>query len=96
MFAFPRLSPTVLAVCPSYAPENVSVASVAVRSARSTSPATTVAQVATPKAERDRTNWLVQDDPAYSANAPLAPVKVIAEVSPVTVSVPAAVKVFEA
>ncbi len=34
MFALPRFSPTVLAVPPLYEPENVSVPSVAVRSAR--------------------------------------------------------------
>ena len=52
----------------------------AVRSAKSTSPATTVAQVATPRAERTLTNWLVQVVPVYSAKIPPAPVRVRAEV----------------
>src|SRR3990167_1671566 len=44
-----------------------------------------VAQVAAPSADRERTNWLVQEVPAYSANSPVAPVSVRAEVSEETV-----------
>ena len=85
MLALPRLRPIVLAVAPVYVPEKVRVASVAVRFARETSPATTVAQVADPRAESERTNWLVQDVPAYSANKPEPSVRVIAEVKLETV-----------
>ena len=82
----------VLAVPPLYVPENVSVESVAVRSAKldpkaipemvelAKSVLATVAQVATPRAEIDLVNWLVQEVPAYSANKPSAPVRVRAEV----------------
>lgn len=56
VFAFPRLSPIVRAVLPLYVPEKVRVESVAVRFARDTSEAETVAQVAAPSAESERTN----------------------------------------
>jgi hypothetical protein len=40
----------------------------------------TVSQVAAPSAESERTNWLVQEVPVYSATIPVAPVRRIAEV----------------
>ena len=63
----------------------------------STSAEVTVAQVAAPRASRERTNWLVQEVPVYSANSPVAPVTVRAEVREVTVrlvevAVPATVR----
>ena len=91
VLALPRLSPIVRAVEPLYVPEKVRVVSVAVRSARleprampemvefARSVLATVAQVAAPRADKDRTNWLVQLVPAYSAKRPLAPVRVRAE-----------------
>lgn len=51
-------------------PENVSVASVAVRFAKETSAAPTVAQVHTPDALVERANWLVQEEPPYAAATP--------------------------
>src|SRR3990167_9236946 len=45
----------------------------------------TVAQTAAPKAFNERGNWFVQEVPVYSANKPLASVKLSAEVSGVTV-----------
>ena len=45
-----------------------------------TSAVPTVAQVAAPNASSERTNWLVQEVPAYSAKTPSVPVKVRAEV----------------
>ena len=56
MLALPRFMPIVLAVLPLYVPEKVRVESVAVRFARETSAEPTVAQVAAPRAERERTN----------------------------------------
>jgi hypothetical protein len=88
VFAFPKLSPIVRAVCPSYVPEKVKVPSVAVRSAKSTSVEITVAHVAAPRAERTRTNWFVQVVPAYSAVIPVAPVKIRADVRPSTSRTP--------
>ena len=46
----------------------------------STSEEVTVAQVATPKADKARTNWLVQVVPVYSANSPTVFVRRSAEV----------------
>ena len=56
----------------------------AVKFASETSAAPTVAQVATPRADSERVNWLVHDVPAYSAKSPSAPVRVRAEVRPET------------
>ena len=56
VFAEARFRPIVLAVAPLYVPEKVRVESVAVRLARDTSPADTVAQVAPPTASNDLTN----------------------------------------
>lgn len=41
----------------------------------------TVSHVATPSAESERLNWLVQDVPAYSAARPPEPVRIMADVS---------------
>ena len=96
VLALPRFRPIVLAVPPLYVPEKVRVVSVAVRSARfppkaipemvelARSVLATVAQVAAPRADRERTNWLVHEVPAYSAKVPLALVRVRAEVKPET------------
>ena len=45
-----------------------------------TSAVPTVAQVAAPSASRERTNWLVQEAPVYSAAMPVLPVSRMAEV----------------
>jgi hypothetical protein len=53
----------------------------------------TVSQVATPRAERTRTNWLVQVVPVYSAVRPPEPVSKRAEVRVVKVGGTAKVEV---
>ena len=79
VFVLPRFIPIVLAVLPLYVPEKVRVESVADKLAKETSPTPTVAQVATPKAERTRANWLVQVVPVYLDKVPFAFVKRSAE-----------------
>ena len=61
----------------------------------STSAEVTVAQVAAPRAESERTNWLVQEVPAYSATRPPAPVKTRAEVMLWNVVLPVTMRLVE-
>ena len=55
----------------------------------------TEAQVATPAPFRERTNWLVQEVPAYSATVPPASVTGMAEVMPERMVVPVTVRLVE-
>lgn len=86
LFAFPRFKPIVRAVDPLYVPEKVSDASVEVRFASETSAAPTVAQVAAPRAESERANWLVQEVPVYCATKPTEFVRRIDEGELLTVN----------